>query len=186
MAKTRSNQTYSVAKRTKGLYPTLAELRAYTRVIFQEEVVVHEQIWPLDHMDTSLVERSIRFPAALKRSLVKRQVLENVLDFYLTHNIKGSIQCSVTANIILQGNVESDKSYSIMYGQDYSEEYGDRYCLEGGVVEVENAQQAANKIPFDFADEDVIEGFNRAYRHSNVRVHALVNYVYILRYIQLN
>ena len=85
----------------------------------------------------------------------------------------------LTANAVLVGGTEVNPSYSLYFGQDFSDAR-ERSITEGGLVRVED-EEDLDKVPTDFGLEEFSRHFERVFRDTSVRVHSLVNLVYLIR-----
>ena len=85
----------------------------------------------------------------------------------------------LTANAVLVGGTEVNPSYSLYFGQDFSD-CRERSITEGGLVKVEE-EADLDKVPTYFGLEEFSRHFERVFWDTSVRVHSLVNLVYLLR-----
>jgi hypothetical protein len=86
---------------------------------------------------------------------------------------------TVTGNAILEGRGETP-SFSIFYGQDYTSD-GRRSVMMSGVHQVFDLSDVSD-LPTDFTVDSFEGAFNRIFAEgSQVRVHSLVNVVFLIR-----
>jgi hypothetical protein len=85
---------------------------------------------------------------------------------------------TLTGNCILEGTGKFP-SYSIYYGSDYSGGAG-RSMSIGKIYEVSNATDVSN-LPTSFPLETYRDIFHKTFRNTKVRVHSILNLVYLIR-----
>jgi hypothetical protein len=88
----------------------------------------------------------------------------------------GYFDVTVTANVILQGR--SNERFSVFYGQDYSNV--SRNLTFGNPMIIRRLGQVG-QLPTQFAQQDFENVFFANFEDTDVRVHSVISFVYLIR-----
>ena len=126
---------------------------------------------------------SIRFPYTYPTKHVQSILKQAITHIFQNHSSEAlTIDCVITANIVLKHNLKNQ--YSCFYGQDNS--YSKKKGLNYQTVYTLSEPREYLKIPVQFETMDFARIAQDQFTDSHVYIFDVVNCIYILRFLQPN
>ena len=169
------------AARNNPHFPSVRDLLSHHRRLLDEEPAVATRVLRVGEFNTgSLLQTTIRFRAGYQ-SIRQRLRLE-FLDLFREHTTgpDQGFEVIVTFNAILTN--QDATTFSIFFGHDFRAGNltgAAPQLSHGGTVFVQTFADI-QRIPTTFDFEEVIRAHRSAFANSNVRVHQILNVVYLI------
>ena len=162
-------------------YPSVRELLAHHRRLLQDEPSVATRINRIGELNTgSLIQTTIRFRAGYPQ--IRERLRLEFLDLFREHTEgpNDGFEVVVTFNAILTN--QDATTFSLFIGHDFraGNTSGAAAQLRFGGTTVVRSLADLHLIPTNFNFEELIHAHRNAFHNSNVRLHQIINVVYLV------